>query len=366
MKINKNLYLPAALCVALIVSSCGGDNGSKPTLKIPETYVSAKFAANTTAEAGVVSALKTVSDAANKAEKDAQKAGTTVAAIPYPAALSSVTLPAYKKLIDAWLVELVKAANSPDGFQIPGASGPTAGQEGGLLDTRLLDENGLELEQMIQKGSFGATFYNHALTVINGKLTSASTDKLIKIFGTDVNFTWKDAKDAAKYARRRSNKTTKKGAFYEIQKNLITAKAAIEAGSTFTKERDKALNDFLLNWEKSNFATVIYYCNAAKKSLQTLKTTKTYKVKADALHAYAEAVAFAHGFKGVSKKKITDAQIDEVLKLLLAPAGQKPESYKFLKDANLLGNLEQAIAKIKSVYGFTDAEVNSFYTNDPE
>ena len=363
MKINK-LYLPAMLCVALIVFNCGGDNDSKPTLKIPTTYVSAKFAANTTAEAGVVSALKTVSDAANAAEKDAQKAGTTVAAIPYPAALSSVTLPAYKTLIEGWLVELVKAANSPDGFKIPEASGPAAGQEGGLLGKRLLDENGLELEQMIQKGSFGAALYKHALTVINGKLTSASTDKLIKIFGTDVNFAWDKAKDAAKYARRRSNKTTKKGAFYEIQKNLITAKAAIEAGASFTKERDKALNDFLLNWEESNFATVIYYCNAAKKLLQTSNATD--EVKGDALHAYAEGVAFAHGFKGLSKKKITDAQIDEVLKFLQAPAGQTPTSYKFLTNANLIQYLEKAIAKIKSVYGFTDAEVSSFYVNDPK
>lgn len=362
MKINKNHYLSAMLCVALIVSSCGGDNNN-PTLKIPKTYVSAKFAENTTAESWLVSALSAVSDAANNAEKNAQKAGTTVAAIPYPAALSSVTLPSYKALVAKWLVELVKAANSPDGFQTPGASGPAAGQEGGLLGKRLLDENGLELEQMIQKGSFGAALYNHALTVINGKLTSASTDKLIKIFGTDVNFDWSKAKDAAKYARRRSNKTTKKGAFYEIQKNLITAKAAIEAGSAFNKERDKALNDFLLNWEKSNFATVIYYCNAAKKSLQNPTSDE---VKGDGLHAYAEGVAFAHGFKGVSKKKITDAQIDEVLKLLLAPAGKKPESYKFLKDANLLENLTKAIAKIKSVYGFTDAEVISFYTNDPQ
>lgn len=366
MKINKNLYLFAMLCVALIVSSCGGDdNNPTPSLKIPKTYVSAKFAANTTAEAGVVSALSAVSKAAGNAEKNPKaKTGTDVAAIPYPAALSSVTLPSYKALVAKWLVELVKAANSPDGFQTPGASGPAAGQEGGLLGKRLLDENGLELEQMIQKGSFGSALYNHALTVINGTLTSASTDKLIKIFGTDVNFTWKDAKDAAKYARRRSNQTTKKGAFYEIQKNLITAKAAIEAGSAFNKQRDKALNDFLLNWEKSNFATVIYYCNAAKKSLQTPNITD--EVKGDALHAYAEGVAFAHGFKGLSKKKITDAQIDEVLKLLLAPAGQKPESYKFLKDANLLENLTKAIAKIKSVYGFTDAEVSSFYTNDPK
>jgi hypothetical protein len=51
--------------------------------------------------------------------------------------------------------------------------------------------------------------------------------------------------------------------------------------------------------------------------------------------------------------------------LLLAPAGSTPESYKFLNDASLIDNLTQAIAEIQTIYGFTDAEVASFYINDP-
>ena len=83
------------------------------------------------------------------------------------------------------------------------------------------------------------------------------------------------------------------------------------------------------------------------------------------MHAYAEGVGFAHGFRGVSRKLITDAQIDSILELLLAPAGQTPESYRFLNDATLLANLDQIISDIQAIYGFTDAEINTFYENDP-
>ena len=85
----------------------------------------------------------------------------------------------------------------------------------------------------------------------------------------------------------------------------------------------------------------------------------------DAMHAYAEGVGFAHGFKGLSNKTITDDQIDDILDLLLAPENGTVESFKFLNDATLLNNLDQIIEDIQTIYGFTDEEVASFYVNDP-
>lgn len=358
----KHIFALAMMAGVVLVSSCGDDD-PEPSLSIPSTYVSVNFAANTTAETAVIDELATMTSAANDAEANAQ-GGSTIAAIPYPSTLSSVTLPSYRALIEDWLVELVASANSSTGFQTPGAMGPAAGEEGGLLGSRLLDENGLELEQMVQKGSFGAALYNHALTVIDGDLSDAGAiDKLVKIIGTDVDFTPGNTTAAATYARRRSNQTTQTGTFYDIRTNLITAKAAIEAGDAFTVERDRALADFLLNWEKSNFATVIYYCNATKDLLQTPNADD--EVLGDAMHAYAEGVAFAHGFRGLSNKTITDAQIDQILNLLLAPAGQTPTSYRFLNDATLIQNLDDVVDLIQDIYNFTDAEINTFFVNDP-
>lgn len=355
----KNIFLLSIL--PFILASCGDDEPGL-TLEIPTTYNSLNYEVNVTAEATVIAELATMTAAVNAAEAGAQ--GETIPAIPYPATLSSVTLSSYSALVNDWLVELVAAANSPTGFQNPGTGTPAEDEEGGLLGSRLLDENGLELEQNIQKGSFGAALYNHALTVIDGDLSDASAiDKLVMIHGTNPAFDPSATTAAATYSRRRSNQTTQTGFFYDIRNALITARAAIEAGSTFNTQRDQALEDYLLAWEKSNFATVIYYCNATKVQLQQAGDDPA--ALGNAMHAYAEGVGFAHGFKGLSNKLITDAQIDSVLELLLAPEGETPESYRFLNDATLLANLDQIIENLQAIYEFTDEEVNTFFVNDP-
>ena len=361
---NKNkliLSLFVGLSVSLV--SCGDDDETTPVLEVPTTYVSVDYDANTTAESTVITELATMTSGANDAESNAQSA--VVSAIEYPSNLAAVTLPDYRALVTDWLVELVKSANDDDGFQNPGAGTPADGEEGGLLGDRLLDENGLELEQMVQKGSFGAALYNHAVSVINtGDLTDPGTiDKLVEIHGTDPSFDPSGTTAAATYSRRRSNQTTETGTFYDIRTSLLIAKAAIEQGSTFNTLRDQALADYLLAWEKSNFATVIYYCNETKVQLQAAGDNA--EALGDAMHAYAEGVGFAHGFKGLSNKFITDTQIDLILELLLASEGETPTSYQFLNDASLLGNLDTIITQIQGIYGFTDEEVTSFFENDP-
>lgn len=363
----KNYFKTTTMLVAgvliLGLLACNEGEDTLPDLDIPTTYNSDDYESNVIAENTVIGELQTMTEGANAAEANAQS--TEVAEITYPATLSSVTLLSYSTLIEDWLIELVKSANDDDGFQNPGLDGaPADGEEGGLLGTRLLDENGLELEQMVQKGSFGAALYNHALTVINGDLSSsAAIDKLVEIHGTEPTFDPTKTTAAATYSRRRSNQTTETGTFYDIRNSLLTAKAAIDAGSDYNDVRDQALADYLLAWEKSNFATVIYYCNATKVLLQSAGEDKA--IQGDAMHAYAEGVAFAHGFKGVSNKLISDDQIDDMLELLLASEGQVPESYRFLNDASLIPNLDQIVTDLQNIYGFTDAEVTSFYVNDP-
>jgi len=358
-KINFIRTFVLLLSASFIFQACTKDEDTNPTLQLPSSYTSDNFSANVAAENTVKTELISMTSAINDAESNAGTT-TTVGAIAYPSNLKAVTLPSYATKVETWLVEIVKAANSSTTFQNPGNGTPTG--DGGKLGSRLLDENGLELEQMVQKGSFGAALYNHALTVIKGELTAASTDKLIEILGTDVTF--EEAANAAVYARRRSNNTDKTGLLYDMRDNLIKAKAAIEGGSAFNTERDEALAAFKLNWEKTNFATVIYYCNNAKTQLQAAAVSGSDADRGNALHAYAEGVAFAAGWLGLADKKITDAQIEEILTNLLAPSTGTPTSYKFLNDASLLSNLDATVTLIKGIYGFTDAEVTSFYTNN--
>ena len=81
------------------------------------------------------------------------------------------------------------------------------------------------------------------------------------------------------------------------------------------------------------------------------------------MHAYAEGVGFAHGFRNIDRKMMTNAQIDAVLALLQAPAGATPQSHRFLTEPDLLDDLQTIITTIQGVYGFTDAEVQSFFIN---
>ncbi|HAS39550.1 MAG TPA: hypothetical protein DCS93_03685 [Microscillaceae bacterium] len=356
-KINFIRTFVLLLSASFVFQACTKDEDTNPTLQLPTSYTSADFATNVTAETTVRTEIGTLTSEINTAESNAGT--TTVAAIAYPSNLKAVTLPSYATKVETWLGEIVKAANSGTAFMNPGTGTPTG--DGGKLGSRLLDENGLELEQMVQKGSFGAALYNHALTVINGTLTAASTDKLIEILGTDITFDPEKVTNAATYVRRRSDITNSKGFLFDMRDNLIKAKAAIEGGSAFDTDRDAALAEFKLNWEKSNFATVIYYCNNAKTKLQSATTDAE---RGDALHSYAEGVAFAAGWLGISDKKITDAQIEEILTNLLAPSTGTPTSYKFLNDATLLANFDATITLIKGIYGFTDTEVTGFYTNN--
>ena len=343
-----------------ITYSCSEAEESE--LQIPDIYESESYISNVVAESRILTDLTSLTADLNAAEANAQS--MEVASINYPNNLSSVTVSSYQTMTNSWLDELVKAANDDDAFQNPGTGIPSVGEEGGLLGGRLLDENGLELEQMIEKGAFGAALYNHALSIIDGDLADAgSIDKLVEIIGATPDFDPSKTRAAATYARRRSNQTTETGFFYDIKRSLITAKAAMDAGLDFETERDQAVNEYLETWEKSNFATVIFYCQATKSFLQNAEGDE--KILGDAMHAYAEGVGFAHGFKGLTRKIITDNQIDEILELLLAPAGEVPTSYRFLNDATLLSNLDQIIDQIQSIYGFTDAEVASFYVNDP-
>ena len=367
----KHLIFTLTIITSTFLMSSCSDDDTQPTLEVPDTYTSANFDNNVTAERTVRTELGTLTSAANEVESNAKNGNFNSSAITFPANLEAVTNDSYATLMQSWLTEIVKAANSGVAFDLENA--PTG--DGGLLGSRLLEENGLELEQMLDKGSFGAALYNHALSLVNSSnITEATIDQLVEIFGAHPSFPGDDSDPdhpdafSAEYAERRSNNDNRTGLYYDIEANLITAKAAAAQGNTFATERDAALSDFLLNWEKTNFATVIYYCNDAKGKIvsannETDPAEKT-NLLGNALHSYAEAVAFAYGWLGLSQKQITDAEITEILTLLLATPGQTPESYKFAKDASLLTNFDQAIDKVQDVYGFTESEVSGFFINN--
>jgi hypothetical protein len=262
-----------------------------------------------------------------------------------------------------WLDQLAKASG---GTFTPGV---TTG-EGGTYGAYLFDENGLEMEQVMEKGMFGAVLYKHAVDLLNTPLTPETSDKVLAIFGSNPSFPNsnnaskhpKPDVQAAVYAARRTDTTNPNGFYFQMKRALIKLQAATKAGKDYAKEQQEAAADIRLIWEKVNAATIINYCYSSISTLSNVEPTDAQK--SSALHAIAEGIGFIHGWKTVSNKKITDAQIDEILALFNAPASGTVEVYKFATNAATeLSKIQQVLTRLQSIYGFTSAEMESFKNN---
>lgn len=361
--------LGIGLLMAGAIVSCKKDDGDRPDLVIPETYDGAAFTTNAATELRVRQQLADIT-------KEAQRGRTNGTTLEYSSltALLNTGSPSLKAVgtsyymtkmdgIGGWLDEMAKASG---GTYVPG----TPVGEGGTFGGYLFDENGLEIEQVMEKGMFGAVLFNHAVNLLNGPIDGTTADKVLAIFGSNPSFP--NSNNAAKhdfpdaqtaiYAARRTDENDPNGLYFQMKKALIKLQAAGKAGSEYSKEQQEAANEIILTWEKVNAATIINYGLSSISLLSNSEPTDAQK--ASALHSIGEGVGFAHGFKTVASKKITDAQIDQILVLLNAPAGGTPEVYKFATaPVAELPKLQQVINLLKSIYGFTDAEIETFRNN---
>lgn len=357
----------ALLLSSLFLGSCGKD---KAPLVIPATYDASAYSTNTTTQYAVRNQL----DALVNEAKKGRTAGVVVDAATlnqlYTAgtpSLKSLTTAYYDGRLSGaggWLQALADASG---GAYAPGTPAGQGGAYGGYL----FDENGLEMEQMLDKGLYGAALYHHAVSLTQGNITPATVDQLVAIFGAHPDFpntptagkATNPDKFMANYAARR-DKNDGLGLYSQAKNALIKLQAAVKAGADYHQERDEALAAFRQTWEKVNFATVINYCHSVISRMSA--TNPSDADKAAALHAYGECVGFIHGWRTLPQayRLITDAEIDALLVLLNAPWDGTPTSYTFATDpVNQLSKLTQVIQQLKTKYGFSDQEVEDFKQN---
>ena len=373
MKTIRNITLLLAL--TLLAFSCKEKETVKAQLQIPAAYDGAGFSTNAATQLAVRQQLAAITDEAKKGRVNGVKLTKTTLdnlfTIGSPS-LKSVNTTYFAGKLEGsggWLDELAKASG---GTYTPSA---TVAGNGGTFGTGsgsyLFDENGLEMEQIIEKGQFGSVLYKHATDLVSAPLTPATADQLVAVFGANPKFP--SSSDAVKHpdpdrqmavyaARRDKNDGT--GFYTQMKNNFTKLQAALKAGNDYQAEQKEAVEAIKLTWEKVNAATIINYCHAVIATMS--KTAPTDNEKAAALHAYGESVGFTHGWRTIPQahKKITDAQIDETLVLLNAPANGTPTSYRFITDpVTELPKLQQVITKLKAIYGFTDQEITDFKTN---
>jgi len=333
---------------------------------VPTTYDSPDYATNAAEDLKFRDLNKAMQDPMKAAEANVTAMPTASSLKDLFAAgtpsLKSVTTSYYATKIESIVDQFVAATNPA---WVP--TDPPVGT-GGKYGNWIFNQFGTDLRQRVEKGLFAGAYYNRAVALIadKSKITEATIDKLVALYGAHPSFPQAD-KDVpnpdvfvALYAKRRDDKTQSTGLYRKIKADLITAKAAVK--QKCDAERDAALASFLLNWEKVELATIVYYLNDSATKLS--KDPPVVADQASALHGLGEAGAFVHGFRTIANKKITDAEIDDLLTTLRSPHEGDASSYKFVTSFGTEATkLTTAIGKIKTIYGFTDAEIAAFKIN---
>ena len=364
---NKSICI--VLMLAVFFSACKKE---KTPLSLPTSYENENFDANVSNETSLATQLLALSTYMKKAENVANKleadsltkyyANTTTTTN-----LKSITASYINNLIEnTYFPTLVSCSQNT--YDI--ANGATA-TNGGVYGARLLDKRGKETLQETEKGLYAAALYNHIIALSQTTMTVQTVDKMVRIYGAHANFpntntlantTTPDVLIALYAARRDKNDGT--GLYTKIKNQFIKLQAAVKAGSEYNDEKNEAIAEVKLLIEKAIMATVINYSYAAIPKLTNASPTAA--LNASAIHDLSECVGFIHGFKAINatNRKITDTQIDELLTLLNAPAATDASMYLFVSNPVVeTEKITQLVAKVKNIYGFTNAEVIDFKTN---
>ncbi len=350
--------------ISVFLAACSESTTPTPSLTVPTQYDSASYATNTVADYQ----LRSNVTALTNLMKTGRTAGVTVDAGALTAAYAPIrplTGEYYRPLVDAYLATLARVSGKSHNWQAQ----PDAADAGGVYGGYLFDEHGVEMEQVVEKGLFTASFYAQAASVMNTTLTPAGVDRIVALFGAHPSFPNSDKaaanpdRYAAAYAARR-DQNDGKGFYTRFRDAAIRLQAAVKAGSAYTSDRDAALATIRDTWERAIMATVINYTYAVVDALSA--TSVTDAQRGGAMHAYGECVGFLHGWKAVpqSMRRITDAQIDQLLSVLLVPTNTPWTAYQIWQNpVTNLPRVVQVRTTVQSIYGFTDAEMESFKTN---
>lgn len=352
--------------ITLSLFSCKDDD-ENTTLVIPENYDASTFEANTTTEYEIITQLSNLASEMKKGRDEGVTVNASTLNSLYNAgstSLNSITIPSYSSRMNFFFEELAKASGGTFDPTLP------VNGDGGVLGAYLFEENGAELEQLVEKGLFGAAMYHTVATsTFSGEITLEKLDKALALFGANPTFPNSNNSNlhnqpdgfSATYAARR-DENTGNGFYRTIEKSFIKAQAALTQEGDFEKELNEAIEAILLNWEKALMSTVVNYCFSGIDKLSlTSPTDEDYGV---ALHALAEAVGFANGLKGTGRKQISDSKIDQILSLLRYPNDGNISMHEFVKNPiSAVSDLQEVINLVKNEYNFSNAEIEGFRKN---
>lgn len=342
--------------------AAGGDSGALACgAAVPTTYESAAFAQNAAVELALAQRFVELGDKMRSAEGASGVTDVTANDLKaiYSAgapSLRAVSTTEAQALVDGYFADfeaaMGKAWTPDDADQDGGAA------SGGKYGDYVFDAVGIDLRAATENTLLGGALYNHVLGVVASPITEATVDKLVAAFGASAAFANSTDPDAgadadrliAAHASRLDATASAPGPYAKIRSSLLRMKAAAKAGESCKADLDEAVATFLLEWERTTYASAISSLSAAVSSAANPTAGAT------TLHAFGEAVGFVQSFKGLGRRKITDAQIDALL--VKTGAGTAYKLVTSPGDRSL--KLNESINDIQLYESFTPAEVEGF------
>lgn len=236
----------------------------------------------------------------------------------------------------------------------PPAAGETQGTPGYVKSNDgskqyFFDENGKEHIQLIEKGLMGSCFYFQGLSIyLASDKMDVDNETIEDGKGTAMEHHWDEAfgylgvpndfptnTDGARFWGKYSNgRDALLGTNEAIMNAFIKGRAAISNKDLET--RDEQIEIIRTEWEKVSAGTAVHYLNEAIAGFAD-----------DAIrnHTLSEAWAFIHALKYNPNKKLSNAEVEEVL----AELGEN--FYTISTD-----NINAAKATLVEAYGFEDIQ----------
>lgn len=277
---------------------------------------------------------------------------TTSSAAQVPS-LSAMATPTRRARVTATIDAFYAALGNSFDPEVDAASG-------GKFGNWLFDERGIDLRQVVEKGSFGGELYR---TFADSRpITPARVDEFVALFGATPAFNASNAPtDPAIFTAKYASDRDPNGLYAEFKSNAIAAKHAAIIGADCTDELATATAEMKKLWEHALAATVVYYLNRSATQLDVDGDTDGVSTNARGLHAVGEVAGFLSGLSSLTQAEriITDAQLDDVETKLLLKGRIAPIEFAN-GTANASVVFPEVISLIQDAYGFTDAQIAEF------
>lgn len=359
------------LSLIIVVSSCKKDQ----KLEIPGSYDGTSYTSAITEEQQLKTNLSNLSTEIKKGKDGVYLLNASNLNTLFEAGspnLKSITSSDFTAKINSYFTELEDACGQTFDPFSPNTSGGIYGGSSKYL----VNEDGVEFGEVVDKGLYGSAFYNHVHEILeDDDIDEAELHSALALFGAHPDFSNSDKiayhanpdSYIAKYAARRDDGSGD-GFYLTIKKYFIQLQAAIQQDDDdkddddFEDEREEASEKIIQNMEKALAATIINYCFSARTSIT--KTSPTSSDFGSAIHSLGEAIGFTVGLKYAEHTLVPESTFTNVLnKLHFSESGSSDVNSFITNPAVYASDLTDAVNILKSAYGFSDAQLEAFKLN---